>query len=124
MKETFDEPPGYGPVCDLLWSDPKEHDKGEEFYFDTNYARGCGQVFGYDACKDFLDNNSLLAMVRAHEVRKDGYSEHLFRREEGGMPMCFTLFSAPNYWYSNFQFIKYSSIIFFIVALTRTGRPG
>lgn len=55
--ERFEEPPHFGPTCDLLWSDPmdestvKDKAKFEEEYFQDNEGRGCGQLFGPAAVK-------------------------------------------------------------------------
>ena len=41
--ERFKEPPAYGPMCDILWSDPRE-DFGSERtgeHFSHNSTRGC-----------------------------------------------------------------------------------
>ena len=108
--ERFEEPPTWGPVCDLLWSDPAdeketmgmERDELAEWQkldFKENAVRGCGQRFGYEATKRFLEDNQLACIIRAHEVQASGYKEHRFRsRERRPLPMVITVFSAPNYW--------------------------
>lgn len=66
---------------DLLWSDPIEEETAlglteDEFLdwfeldFIPNPTRGCGYVFGYAAIANFLANNNLLTVIRAHEVQK------------------------------------------------------
>ncbi|KAG8037022.1 hypothetical protein G9C98_004344, partial [Cotesia typhae] len=67
--DRFKEPPAYGPMCDLL----------------------C-----YAACCDFLQNNSLLSIIRAHEAQDAGY--RMYRKSQTtGFPSLITIFSAPNY---------------------------
>lgn len=70
----FREPPAYGPMCDLLWSDPLEdfgNEKTNEF-FSHNSVRGCSYFFSYSACCEFLQKNNLLSIVRAHEAQDAG----------------------------------------------------
>lgn len=104
--ERFEEPPLYGPTCDLLWSDPLDtapdyqaaSKKGaEDEYFLDNHTRGCGQLFGHQAVLDFLQDNEMVCVIRAHEVQKDGFRMHRFHDDSRPVPMCITLFSAPNY---------------------------
>lgn len=45
--ERFKEPPAYGPMCDILWSDPRE-DFGSERtgeHFSHNSTRGCSYFY-------------------------------------------------------------------------------
>jgi serine/threonine-protein phosphatase 2B catalytic subunit len=101
--ERLEEPPNYGPMCDLLWSDPLEMDssmKPQEFreeYYRDNAGRGCGQMFGPAAVRDFLDDNEVVCIIRAHEVMKEGFREYRFMEDARPVPMVITLFSAPNY---------------------------
>jgi len=53
-------------------------------------------VYTYQAASAFLERNSLLSIVRAHEVQDNGYSM-LNVRESTGFPVVITIFSAPNY---------------------------
>jgi serine/threonine-protein phosphatase 2B catalytic subunit len=89
--DRFAEVPTSGVVCDLLWSDPLGEDTADgldddempEWFavgFEPNPDRGCGQVFGFEALERFLLTNSLLCVVRGHEVQKRGYHEHHFHR--------------------------------------------
>ncbi|XP_032597514.1 serine/threonine-protein phosphatase 2B catalytic subunit 1 isoform X2 [Drosophila grimshawi] len=94
----FREPPAYGPMCDLLWSDPLEDfgsEKNNEF-FSHNSVRGCSYFFSYSACCEFLQKNNLLSIVRAHEAQDAGY--RMYRKNQvTGFPSLITIFSAPNY---------------------------
>ena len=80
----FQDVPHSGLMSDLLWSDPKA-EKGK-----TPSARGAGVYFGPDVTEKFLRDNNLKLLVRAHEVRMEGYSI-----EPGNQVI--TVFSAPNY---------------------------
>ena len=63
------EPPRSGIFCDILWSDPVEHDKGkQEKLYKQNEVRGCSYFFGVDAANKFLKRNNLLSVIRAHEA--------------------------------------------------------
>ncbi|XP_061656654.1 serine/threonine-protein phosphatase 2B catalytic subunit gamma isoform-like isoform X1 [Syngnathoides biaculeatus] len=96
--ERFKEPPAFGPMCDLLWSDPGE-DYGAEKnqdHFSHNSVRGCSYFYSYAAVCDFLINNNLLSVIRAHEAQDAGY--RMYRKSQTtGFPSLITIFSAPNY---------------------------
>lgn len=103
--DRFREPGKSGPLCDLLWSDPIEEDTAQglsdsdmkEWYEVTyveNASRGCGWIFGYAATREFIDQNGITAIIRAHEVQRAGYGLNKFQRPE---PLVITVFSAPNY---------------------------
>ncbi|CAG5091541.1 Oidioi.mRNA.OKI2018_I69.PAR.g13116.t1.cds [Oikopleura dioica] len=97
--DRFKEPPPFGPMCDLLWSDPfeeygKENSTVEKF--SQNQVRGCSYFFSFAAVCDFLQTNSLLSVIRAHEAQDAGYK--MYRRASStGFPSLITIFSAPNY---------------------------
>jgi len=96
-------------MCDLLWSDPLEDstannlqpEEMEEWYaveFFENENRGAGYIFGYTAVMDFLKENNLSTIIRAHDVQRTGYTEHFMHCKENRiLPLIITLFSAPNY---------------------------
>uniref|UniRef100_A0A8P4GHB3 Serine/threonine-protein phosphatase n=1 Tax=Dicentrarchus labrax TaxID=13489 RepID=A0A8P4GHB3_DICLA len=96
--DRFKEPPAFGPMCDLIWADPGE-DYGSEKtseHFNHNSVRGCSYFFSYSAVCDFLVNNNLLSVIRAHEAQDAGY--RMYRKSQTtGFPSLITIFSAPNY---------------------------
>ena len=102
-------------MCDLLWSDPLE-DFGSEKnaeHFSHNSVRGCSYFYrwlppvwsyfsisrlvcSYAASCDFLQQNNLLSIIRAHEAQDAGY--RMYRKSQTtGFPSLITIFSAPNY---------------------------
>ncbi|KAK8769983.1 hypothetical protein V5799_013554 [Amblyomma americanum] len=96
--DRFKEPPAFGPMCDLLWSDPLEdfgNEKNAE-HFSHNSVRGCSYFYSYAACCEFLQQNNLLSIIRAHEAQDAGY--RMYRKSQTtGFPSLITIFSAPNY---------------------------
>jgi serine/threonine-protein phosphatase PP1 catalytic subunit len=106
--------PNVGLMCDLLWSDPdpkisvcikaSHNDRTHDFFspkkntqfillFCQGWAendRGVSFVFGADVVTNFLEDQDLDLLVRAHQVVEDGYEFFAGRR-------LVTLFSAPNY---------------------------
>ena len=111
-------------MCDLLWADPVE-DYGmekdtpttkrrfsiplnggltssgsssslNEHFFTPNTTRGCSYFYTYSAVNDFLVNNQILSVIRAHEAQDVGY--RMYKKSmETGFPSLITIFSAPNY---------------------------
>ncbi|KAL4068789.1 Metallo-dependent phosphatase-like protein [Scleroderma yunnanense] len=96
--DRFREPPTHGLMCDILWSDPTD-DFGSEKTNDGflhNHVRGCSYFFTYAATCKFLERNSLLSIVRAHEAQDAGF--RMYRKAQNtGFPALITIFSAPNY---------------------------
>lgn len=94
----FKEPPSHGPMNDLMWSDPSENFDNEKTgeNFIHNSLRGCSYFYSYAACCEFLQENGLLSIIRAHEVQDAGYKMHR-RNDATGFPSLITVFSAPNY---------------------------
>jgi serine/threonine-protein phosphatase 5 len=78
------ETPDSGIMCECLWSDPCDMPGRHPS------KRGCGLQFGPDITARFLERNGLKLLVRAHEVKQEG-----FEWQKGGK--CVTVFSAPNY---------------------------
>jgi serine/threonine-protein phosphatase 2B catalytic subunit len=111
-------------MCDLLWSDPVD-DYGSEKdtpttqrrlsipisaitntnssasplndrFFTNNTTRGCSYFYTYAAVNEFLINNQILSIIRAHEAQDVGY--RMYKKSvETGFPSLITIFSAPNY---------------------------
>ena len=77
--------PDTGLMCDLLWSDP---DKDMVGWGESE--RGVSYTFGVDVVNQFLHDNQLVMICRAHQVAQDGYE--FFE----GYNLV-TVFSAPNY---------------------------
>ncbi|KAH8739173.1 serine/threonine protein phosphatase [Cryptosporidium ryanae] len=80
-------------ILDLLWSDPTDNDSLEGIVpNDTRDPDGCGFIvkFGPDRVIQFLCENNLDLIIRAHECVQDG-----FERFAGGK--LITLFSATDY---------------------------
>jgi protein phosphatase len=80
-------------VVDILWSDPTDND--QELGIQPNFIRdpnGTGNIvkFGPDRVKQFLENNGMSIILRAHECVMDG-----FERFAGGQ--LITVFSATDY---------------------------
>ena len=76
-----------GLICDLLWSDPSDNKKQEEWQPND---RGVSFTFGQPIIKKYLEDNDLDMICRAHQVVENGYHFYGDRR-------LVTIFSAPNY---------------------------
>ena len=81
------EVPHDGAMCDLLWSDPDQDQKG----FGIS-PRGAGYLFGEDVVNSFEEINKIDLIARAHQLVMEGY-KMMF----GGKLV--TIWSAPNYCY-------------------------
>jgi serine/threonine-protein phosphatase 2B catalytic subunit len=90
------EPPVSGPLCDILWADPIDNQTGAmTHFFIPNDSRGCSYYFGHASISQFLKNNNLLSLIRAHEAQFEGFKAYLWQK--AAFPQVITLFSAPNY---------------------------
>jgi len=123
QMDRFQEIPREGPMCDLLWSDPYEaeadggapnpdatdaaaaaaaadkslaHQQESTQWFGYNDTRQCSFVYGVEAVKQFLKDNKLTSIIRAHEAQVDGYKMQMVNKSSG-IPRVITIFSAPNY---------------------------
>ncbi|KAJ3439540.1 serine/threonine-protein phosphatase 2b catalytic subunit 1-related [Anaeramoeba flamelloides] len=97
--DRFREPPRKGLFTDLLWSDPftdynSSEGNGERFVYNSD--RRCSFQYSYDAVVDFLIENDLMCVIRAHEAQQEGYQMYK-KWEETSFPSLITVFSAPNY---------------------------
>jgi serine/threonine-protein phosphatase PP1 catalytic subunit len=57
--------PSQGMLCDLLWADPVEEQRG----WHENKERGISYLFGADVLNQFLKANDLDLICRSHQVR-------------------------------------------------------
>ncbi|EJD43417.1 calcineurin catalytic subunit [Auricularia subglabra TFB-10046 SS5] len=101
--DRFGEPPSDGLMCDLLWSDPHPLYTDGHFNdsFQHNPKRGCSFFYTPLAVRQFLQQNKLTCVIRAHEHQATGYCLHWDIHDRlfgnGGHPKLLTVFSAPNY---------------------------
>jgi serine/threonine-protein phosphatase PP1 catalytic subunit len=56
--------PSQGMLCDLLWADPVEEQRG----WHENKERGISYLFGADVLNQFLKANDLDLICRSHQV--------------------------------------------------------
>jgi serine/threonine-protein phosphatase PP1 catalytic subunit len=83
------EIPEEGVLCDLVWSDPET--EGPTFVTGWHpNDRGVSYLFCRDVLKNFLKDNKLELICRAHQVVEDGYEFY-------GNRDLVTIFSAPKY---------------------------
>jgi diadenosine tetraphosphatase ApaH/serine/threonine PP2A family protein phosphatase len=86
---TFNERveiPSTGPLSDLVWSDPEDVPEWEP------NQRGAGFVFGRRPVDEFIHNNRLEFISRAHQMQQNGYTWQFDNK-------LVTVWSAPNYMY-------------------------
>lgn len=69
-----------------MWSDPEDIETWKQ------NSRGAGWLFGWKVVEEFMRNNSLSLIIRAHQLVKEGFKKHF----EGKL---ITVWSAPNYCY-------------------------
>ena len=91
------EVPHKGSFCDLLWADPIDTEIGTSSEkFRHNTVRECSFFYNVIAANEFLRENRMLCIIRAHEVQIDGYKMHMWNGNSE-FPVVITVFSAPNY---------------------------
>lgn len=73
-------------LADVVWSDPTDDYSS---IFDEN-PRGSGFLFSFDAVANFLNENSLKRLIRAHQCVSEGFFLQFDDR-------CITVFSASSY---------------------------
>lgn len=86
-------------MCDILWSDPCDEFQNEDpqkVMFEHNEVRQCSYKFGLKPVKSLLKREKMLCLIRAHEVKQDGY-ELCQWEDPDDFPLVITVFSAPNY---------------------------
>ena len=81
------EVPHDGSMCDLLWSDPDQDQKG----FGIS-PRGAGYLFGEDVVNTFEEINKIELIARAHQLVMEGFKKMFSNK-------LVTIWSAPNYCY-------------------------
>ena len=80
-----------------MWADPVDNDTGKlDGLTKVNASRGCSYFFGYELSKSFLQKNSLLSIIRAHEAQANGFKMYHWGGNKQ-FPTVITIFSAPNY---------------------------
>jgi serine/threonine-protein phosphatase PP1 catalytic subunit len=77
--------PDEGLICDLMWSDPAIMNN----LWGVN-SRGISCTYNTQAINNFLKNNKLQLICRAHQLVSEGYKFF-------GNNKLITVFSAPNY---------------------------
>lgn len=65
-----------GIFCDLLWADPLPDEIATGKDYVDNEERECSYLFGKKPTKKLLDSNSLMTIVRGHQVQIEGYKMH------------------------------------------------
>eukprot|EP00770_Monocercomonoides_exilis_P010884 MONOS_10831.1-p1 / transcript=MONOS_10831.1 / gene=MONOS_10831 / organism=Monocercomonoides_exilis_PA203 / gene_product=phsophatase-2a / transcript_product=phsophatase-2a / location=Mono_scaffold00509:5752-6877(-) / protein_length=229 / sequence_SO=supercontig / SO=protein_coding / is_pseudo=false len=82
------EVPTEGIFSDIMWSDP------ENAILDYQHSpRGAGYLFGSRVAREFVHENGLDLICRAHQLVMEGY-KHSFKDS-----CVVTVWSAPNYCY-------------------------
>ena len=87
LIERQDELPSTGALADLTWSDPDDIDGWQVS------QRGAGWLFGRNPTSEFVHNNQIDLIVRAHQLATNGYLWHFDNHQ------LVTVWSAPNYMY-------------------------
>ena len=78
-----------------MWADPIDNENGHiPCQYKYNEVRGCSYYFGKETTQNFVQQNQLLTIIRAHEAQLEGYKCHKWKED---FPLVITIFSAPNY---------------------------
>ncbi len=90
------DPENESPLAwELLWNDPLSNEMRDldntNNGFISNVRRGTGFFFSSKALNDFLHQNSLSYVVRAHEVQQQGFKVRLFRNISSVFIKCIYL---------------------------------
>eukprot|EP00918_Siedleckia_nematoides_P040158 GHVU01087170.1.p1 GENE.GHVU01087170.1~~GHVU01087170.1.p1 ORF type:complete len:385 (-),score=89.11 GHVU01087170.1:208-1362(-) len=88
--DRMQEVPQEGAMCDLLWSDPSTPEDEHDGW--TVSQRGAGYVWGPEVSRQFLHDNGLSMIARAHQLIDNGWTWSHDKK-------VVTIFSAPNYCY-------------------------
>lgn len=73
-------------IYQIMWNDPKEEIKG----FSESFRGPDIYIFGRDVFDEFMDENGLACMIRAHEWFPEGYNWFFNKR-------LLSIFSSENY---------------------------
>ncbi|EAX97918.1 Ser/Thr protein phosphatase, putative [Trichomonas vaginalis G3] len=79
-------------ATDLVWGDPRNLESGQ---LTSPSERGLGENYSLIKTIQFLKDNQLNSIIRAHEPCADGYHASLV--DQDGRTVCLTVFSASNY---------------------------
>lgn len=81
--DRFQEPPSFGLQCDIMWSDPCDQEMNpQETKFKQNDVRMCSFYYGMQPVKELLRRERMLCVIRAHEVKMDGYEMKMWEGDE------------------------------------------
>ena len=100
-----------------MWADPVDNDTGKlDAIVKNNDVRGCSYFFGYELSKQFLQKNTLLSIIRAHQAQANGFKMYHWAGLKQ-FPTVITIFSAPNYcdFYNNKGAVIKFKVIFYLL---------
>ena len=83
--KSFNEGDQKDLICDLVWSDPIQI-----YAYYWNSERGHGHIYGLEAMKIFLENNSLKGIIRSHQCVYHGVEKFKYG-------ILYTVFSSSCY---------------------------
>ncbi len=76
-------------------ADSDEDEGKRTTHFAHNSTRQCSYYFGVDAVDQFLSENNLTSLIRAHEAQLEGYKMQMVN-EATGIPRVITIFSGTH----------------------------